>query len=362
MKSFKKILAILLALALIVAMSAIAFADGEVTASGTLLCEGETTLTLKKAIDITHYGDGASYEPEITYTYELTVGDADGIIKEGIEDAMIAPTTVSAEFDSDTEGDGKVEKELEWSFDLSKFPSAGVYHYVIEETTDVDPADIGIVRDADYRTVKDLLVYVVNGTSGLEIMGYALYEDITQDAENKIIDWTDDEDLETYATYDLKITKNITGDGADLTAEFPFTVELTGEMGHANVRVSDNATNADGTVTADLGNGGYMYIYGLPTTVTFTVAEENPTPDTYEVTVETNTGTAVGGDLEGGDDLTVVVDGEVSGEEQLEVTVTNNLDAPSPTGVAMRIAPFMAIGGAGIVFLALSKKSKKEEE
>ena len=46
----------------------------------------------------------------------------------------------------------------------------------------------------------------------------------------------------------------------------------------------------------------------------------------------------------------------------IAITVTNNLDAISPTGVIMRYAPFVLILAAGIVIFALSRRRRDKED
>ena len=213
-----------------------------------------------------------------------------------------------------------------------------------------------------------------NGTSGKEIYGFVLVDDeasTVTTASDKSPGWNSSDDLETYDTYNITITKNITGPLADLTAGFPFTVTLTGEMNAANIATDgtgENITNTSGTVTGTLGNGNTMIIKGLPTTVSFTVAEDNPMPDTYTTTATvtgvTGTTNASSASLTGNvKAFSVVSDGATSNAtDKIEITVENHLDVISPTGVVLRITPYVLMLGAGIMLFVLSRKRRNAVE
>ena len=161
MKNLKKILAVVLAVVLMAALSVTMFAEGETTTSDS------NSITLKKDITVTNYS-GYAYEPTITYTYQLKDGPAADASKT-VTDGQTPPITASfkqglvsylatgdaavktAVYSSNNAvSEGSTVRELKWTFDPAKFPSAGVYRFVIEETgTSVNPASIGIERSTD---------------------------------------------------------------------------------------------------------------------------------------------------------------------------------------------------------------------
>ena len=402
----KKILAILLAAMLVLTMAGSALA-ADMGASGTISTT-DSSVTLKKAIEVTNYSDYGAYAPTITYTYTLSNGTAEGTVTGEVVDSTTDPketmtvnykagltsylasssnavqTAVFTNTDTPETSGTTVSKDLTWTFDASKFPSAGVYRFVVAETsTSVAPANIGIERDTTYDTSKYLDVYVKNEDTGKAIYGYALVDD-----ENSTVDSTKDKsqgwnagtDLEKYKTYNLTITKKITGSGADMTAKFPFTVTLTGEMGYANITtagsdgesVSSFATatgnTQSATVTGNLGDGKTIVIKGLPTTVSFSVAESNPTPDTYTISSVNVTGvTATGttGTLAGNAaDTSVLASTAIAntGTSAISVEVTNNLDLISPTGVVLRFAPYIIMAGIAVALLELASRRRKDAQ
>lgn len=402
-KTYKSLSAIALAGAMIMGMNLTAFAaEGETqnteNTTGTIVTETievgkDNTATLTKALKVTNY-DGYVYEPTITYTYTLGNGTAAGTVtdnnltvnyKAGELSYLADPSafTKTAVFDKANAvaaEDGISSRDLSWTFDPAAFPSAGVYRYTVSETTSAVPAEIGIVRDGAYDTEKFLDVYVQNEGNAQIIAGMVLVDDeenAVDTASAKSSGWNTGEDLESYTTYNMTVTKEITGAGADMTAKFPFTVTLNGEMGHANIATEgSDGTNysqftlgEDGkkaVVTGTLGHDGTLTVKGLPTTVTFNINEENKTADTYKATAAAEgfelTTKADKSDLVGNGNLDVASGAIAQASAKIDIIVTNNLDAISPTGVMLRYAPYILILAAGIVIFALSRRRREKED
>lgn len=387
-KTYKSLSALALAGTMIFATGISTFAAEEAQTGTT----GANTAVLKKVIEVINH-DGYAYEPEITYTYLLESGTAAGTVtddnnltvnyKAGDVSYLAAGDSAekTAEFHSaDAVSGDTSSRDITWTFDPEAFPSAGVYRYTITETTSVNPADIGIDRADAYDTEKFLDVYVQNGAEGQEIYGLIVVDDEEQAVDEdsaKSEGWKVGDDLETYETYNLTVTKQITGAGADMKARFPFTISLQGKMDNANIategtgeNISEFGLDADGNaaVTGLLGNETDIVIKGLPKTVTFSVSEENQTGETYQATAEATNLTGAqlvsGSDLEGNAQLDVLTDGAVANAEggAITVTVTNSLEAISPTGVVLRYAPYILILAAGIVIFLVSRKRREKED
>lgn len=400
--------AIMLAGVMTLGMTGTVFA-GELTPGGTA---GSTTgslttpdsVTLKKAITVTNY-DNYTYEPDITYTYTLSGTQGGGTVSDGVTTVTFKAGSTAylrngseaeqkAVFSSENQvagsGEANASKDLTWTFDPAAFPSAGVYRYEISETaTSAAPESIGIERPEGYDTSKYLDVYVKNGESGLEIYGYALVDDeageVAEDSA-KGQGWNIGDELEFYATYNLTITKKITGTGADMTAKFPFTVNLSGEMSSANIAGSTGENGADAAISItegaegsadaakvvkEIGNEESIVIKGLPTTVTYSISEENSTLDAYKANVTSVTGTTAveetsnnNANLAAGNGTFQVAEGAaVKGSTgAIAIEVTNSLEIISPTGVVMRFAPYLFILGAAIFLIMFTRRRREEDE
>ena len=406
MKMYKRLSAITLAGAMIFATGIQAFAaedeqniDTNANNTITVNTAEANTAVLKKAIAVTNY-DGYAYEPTITYTYTLANGTADGTVTNtditNTEDLTVAfkagdinwladdeNAVKTAEFNSSNAVTGETSsRDLTWTFAPDEFPSAGVYRYKITETPSVDPAAIGIDRSVDYDTEKFLDVYVKNkdGEAGLAIYGMVVVDDenvAVDDNSAKSEGWNINDDLEIYETYNMTITKLITGAGADMNAKFPFTVNLEGKMDSANIatettgeQISAFGLNEDGSATVEgtLGHEASLTIKGLPKTVSFSIKETNNTRETYQVTtaVEKMEGAALAeeADLEGdGHEVEVLTDGAIANASgAIDIKVTNDLAAISPTGVVLRYAPYLLILAAGIVIFLVSRRRRDKED
>ncbi len=376
----KQIAAMTAAMVMTVSAGSMAFAAPMGT-NGTTDAAGNS-VTLKKAITVINHDD-YKYEPTINYTYTISDGAQSGQVtddegrnakyKAGLVSYVAGGASKAAEFSSDKAVSGDIsEKDVTFSFDESKFPSAGVYRFKVTETTSVAPAEIGIARPVNYDAEKFLDVFVKNENQGLSIYGYALVDDETDAVTSKSAKsqgWNAGDDLEQYETFNITVTKNITGALADMTAQFPFKVSLNGKMDAANIAIDGSGADlalANGTASGLLGNGKTMIIKGLPKTVSFAVTEDNPTIDTYKTTATVSgvegTTNADKAKLAGSaTDFSVVTGGHVNAaNDAIQITVENNLEDVSPTGLVLRYAPYALILAAGIVLLVLSRRRKAE--
>lgn len=113
-------------------------------------------------------------------------------------------------------------------------------------------------------------------------------------------------------TGDLELTKQVTGDGADLTRQFAFTIALTAPQGeslavsyparHTGDNTVTTATITDGAVTGILLKDDEVYtITGLPEGTTYTITEADYSAEGYSASATSQTygmnGTIPGGAL-----------------------------------------------------------------
>lgn len=230
--------------------------------------------------------------------------------------------------------------------DDSVFAAAGIYHYVVSQKT-------GDYEGITYSTATyDVYLYVLNNTAQDDL--YVAYAVVNNATDGKVdLQFTNDYGATTDTTHDVKVTKVVAGTAGDKVNDvFTFNVSVDGATGE-EYKVVYKANNADTdhtiSITADVDvqeisikHDGYIMIYGLSATDTYTIEETNGT--TLGYTVQNSKSSDGTGKVTG----QTTTDGE-------SYTVTNTKDANTPTGVIMDVAPYalMVVVAvvAGVVFL-----------
>ena len=165
---------------------------------------------------------------------------------------------------------------------------------------------------------------------------------------------------------DLAVTKTVTGNFGDTTEEFRFKVSgLTSGDSYEYTRFTSTdgsswtpaaGAGATGTLPADSsGEITFMLshhqkiVISIPSGTNVTVSEANGL-----YTASYVIGSA--GSEDGSSTGTITL------EDDKTVAFTNNLDAPSPTGISFRILPFLFMLAAGLFLLPLLFRRKRKEE
>ena len=456
----KKILALILAVMMVMAMSVTALADDDNVYTGVNQTEatsvsGTTSIPLNKTIVIFNTDDSTSVrEPDITFSYAITKATSaaagallsgttvtDGTntvtVYNGVTEAISGHTPItnpsnivyaqSNTVNATTKG-YEDEKTTNITIDPEGFPHAGIYRYLITETP--NPSDVTLrgleardTTDTDsdgktYDNTRYLDVYIYNpdydatsnptGHTTLWMAGAVIFktqistsgsegtDDIDASFEKTTgfepgtdgtpgtTDFTDDDTVDRYFTYNLDITKAITGTLADTTHDFPFQIDITGVLANAvTVDINNNGTTSTGSVsttvlsqTAALSDGETYSVTGLPKGTTVTVKEYNDTPDTYKLTTSfagttstaTQSNVVVGttsATATGETDVLINSDdaSNVKADTKTVLTFTNNLETISPTGLVLRFAPYIAMLVAGVaLFLIMASRRRRNED
>lgn len=446
----KKLISILVALMLVLAMVSVATAQ-EVLTNGiagesddSALIKEESVLILKELKVYNTTGEDI-YLPTVGYTYTITAEavangttvtdthDHEGYVYTG-NLAALDSTTKTVSFGPGTTAGytaagasatitqptaaATTGTSYYGGFTVGVDPDtlghAGIWRYKITEAEDSTNtlAKAGVVhQDASaYEAVRYLDVYVRldvndddndNDTEDFIIYGYVLW---TPDSQNEDTSITKAPNVtkengyvtanggDKYNTWNLIVTKDITGTLADTNHQFPFQVVLT----------SPNATPAqlhysavDGIPTADttaqlssasaltlgaltsastvkLTDDGVLTIYGIPAGVTATVQENNDTYDTYTAKATITAATAqtyTDNQVASGSNATIItgVDNAttttVLGSIDSRTDWENEIDIVSPTGYMARFAPYalILIAGIALMIIAGKKRAKNEE-
>lgn len=280
MKKLRKILAGLLAVAMVAGLSTAAFASEVVpppTQGPTDIPTDTSTVTITKTYTAINEG---TTSPAETFTLELV----DSEVTDG--DALTAPALgpiTGATFAAGAATAAGAVGEI--TIALPAYDKVGVYTYTLEEKQ-------GSTAGVNYymNTMK-LVVSVVNGANGL-VRVAAVYTD----AE----DGTKSDSFEnTYSAGTLDITKTVTGNMGDKNKYFTFTVMLVGQNGmtYADSYVVTGGSNEQNPTSIEIGKEATFYlkdgdtisIANLPYGVTYTVTEDEV--DGYETRATGEEGT-----------------------------------------------------------------------
>ena len=307
--------------------------------------------------------------------------------------------------------DGTVNTyDITLDFSGVSFAEPGVYRYEITESlpTDVSFAKLAINdnNEASDSKVRYLDVYV-DGNS--DIYGFVCIptnDNVTPSTETSKTNGfvLDSDGQDEYYTYDLTLSKTVVGDAyAKDNHAFPLTVifDNTEEFG-ACFKITETAKTgstgispAAGTLTGTPNWSGVALVKdscditytGIPCGVDVYVYETNDvTGTTYTVSTVVNGGTAVvDNSVAWGaapssavaqstrkeyeskkakvdtTEFTKVEAVNVEGAEpEQSIAITNTLLLISPTGVMVRVAPYVIILAAGITLLLISRRRRHE--
>ena len=414
MKNIKKISALVLALVMVLALSATALA-ANVPQSGVIASTTDTSIVIKKEITAFNPSGSMVNAPSITYSYSIAPGSADKEItdEDDVHAATVAgPTgatiTSSITWNAETVADqmntasGGAANTKDITVDLSgvTFPAAGIYRYVITETANF--TNTGVIDGGDHTRYLD--VYVKNSeTAGqYEIYGYVCFKhnnniDGSADAaaadavakavktQGFVSDTDDQDELTTdkYYTYNLTVSKTLTGDAGMNSHQFPFGIAFSGSetgvlpiiSGTAGTKptwsakgtMSSFSTTVSGA-TLKIANEQNVVITGIPVGTSVTINEKNDVTGTTYTSESTGLSSpdtnAASKSIETGatsNDATIAAQTAGSATDKT-VSFENTLVLISPTGVVLRVAPYALILFAGVALLLVSRRRKEAEE
>ncbi|MBS6723319.1 MAG: hypothetical protein KH268_10055 [Clostridiales bacterium] len=313
--------------------------------------EGISSVNVQKIVTT----DGNTYAPNTSFEFNVANGDAgtfsDGVngnvsVKQGVTDGLKFGTVATFAPDTDESTASSYVGNATLTVDASEFDGPGVYHYVVTE-------EEGTYEGITYSEESyDVYVYVYNGTNGLYVGNVVS----AQNGTKKDLTFTNDYGKDTDTTHDVIIKKSVTGNQGDKNEKFTFVVGVNGGAGE----VYKVVTTIDGSATTRYVESGKtitvqnvtdsdtIHIYGLSANDKYTVSETEANQNGYTTTYSDT-------DVTTADGATVTTDGT-------EMTVTNNRDASTPTGIAMTYGPYalmVALAG-GMAVLFLRRRNREE--
>lgn len=344
----KKIHALILALAMVFAMSTTAFA-AEVPTIGNGTEAQEATVSITKDFVM---AEGIAI-PSATFSFEITPKT------DGAPAATIAPITYPAEGTQSvhTTENGLLTATQTVAIQFGTFPHAGVYEYTLKETPDTYHGTGTVAYSADEYLLR---VYVANKADGSVYIQTITAE--KNGAKQAEVLFTN-----TYTKdASLTITKNTVGTLANKEQDFEFTIKFTNA---ATSTVTGILGQIDGNeyrfpvgqeIKFTLHDGQSLVFDSLPAGTRYVVteigAEDGYTPSVK--VIENGQATQDTTAVKDGDSISVSA---LVGEQENKVTFVNTYQEIAITGIVMNNLPFILLIGAGVVALAALSvlKSKK---
>ena len=409
----RKVASIFIATAMVAAMGVSAFAADMPQPGieeGTPVGESVgNSITLYKGIMPYNSDDLEINAPTISYSFSIAAGAAG---KEIIDDAGVkvktkAGVTGGVTIDSsdcawtnnDTMTPGTLStKPFTITFASNVFTSAGVYRYVITDTTTAATlAAAGVTRDTNnYDGTRYLDVYVKEDSGSFVIYGYVCFTtevDPLDDTQGKAAEnavktqgfvnkggesgTSTDTTCDAYYTYNVTVGKTLVNDTEHNDNKFPFKVTFSNSTITQNIKLSSDISGtadlqaelASASInglesTANIAHGAKVKYIGIPCGTTVDVFEtNNVSTAAYTSKCEDADTTAAEKVIslnEASNTASVECTADAEGTSKT-VTFTNTLALISPTGVAMAILPFVILLGFGIGFMVLGTTKRKEE-
>lgn len=378
-KFFKKVMPLVMAVTMTLSMSIAFAANGNYTED---IDTTKATITIPKYVVLNEFATAPVGEFEFTLA-AATSDDLSTNVKVGINPELVSITKATfngQEISStDTTDKGALSTKVidskkfvveNFTLDFSNVPftEPGAYRYVLSET---QGNIAGMTYDNSTRYID---VYVFNNEqgNGLVIKNVVMF---TEKADFEYSPEVNDERIgkdegfiNELETYDLSVTKTLSGNQANMNAKFDFSIEIdTSEItsayqsatyiiqtiGDATLKnpTTNSITVSDGktTIEVSLGHNGNIVIKDLPKGTKIKVTDDK---GLYTATYTVNSGESKDGNIYTLDSL----------ENNTNVVFDNELEGTIPTGVFLAVGPMLVVVVIGIMGMILVKRNHKEEE
>lgn len=375
----KKTIRRLGALAMVLAMAVSVFAVNASAATGVIGGTGTELKEITLTKNLTIKEDGA-LAPNATATFEVTLPSEDTtktVTESGVQktykvnkgitggllfDATHSNTITFTQASTRVTGQKYAQDTTKLKVDASVFTAPGIYRYIVKESSVTGD---GVTKD---DTVYYVDLYVENGdvVNGKQTYKVTAAEVLNNTNNNAKSDLVFDNEYETGA---LTVKKEVKGTLGDKTHEWEIKVTIKSSASATEtVKEKYTAKLSDGTevtltsgdeYTFNLAHDESVTIYGLSANDTYTVKETDGkvTTDHYTVSYVVNGTAATDGKVE--DTKLTTKEGALV---NANVTVENTLDAATPGGVIMTIAPYalMVVLAGAFAVVFLSRRNRAE--
>ena len=417
MKHIKKLAALAIALAAVLALSVTAWAAASLSNGVVAGSDGaalDKSVQIAKSIKAFNPDETTINGPSMSYSYTITSGTAgiqiidssnvSVLTKAGAQPSSVTLTGTSANTIAWTTDDQLTASSdgadntryLTVNFSGVTFTGAGVYRYVITETaTAAAYTASGVTRGASgsaagdpavYTETRYLDVYVRDareGETGFQIYGYVLASDNStqpQTDSNKLSSFTTD----NYVTSNVTISKTLNNDSAMNSHEFPFHVAFSGTTVAATEMKKNDTADTTADMTAGqatdfvkIASGQSVKYIGIPAGTTVSAYETNDVVGTTYASSATVTTTGtnaasknISWTTENVNAYAVYTQAAYNSNQASVTTTTtaanftepfiNTLVLISPTGLVFRVAPYVAMLCVGVpLFVVMTRRRKQ---
>lgn len=353
----KKIISLLLAMIMVFSLATVAAAVVPSEPAAESYTDMQTITFVK---NYKNPNNGVSPAETFSFTFEKVGVTHGGVINEATGEVVTLntmPNLVSVSSAAFNEGDaGKVEItgtgvdykcQRTVTVTLPEYTAVGIYEYKIEEKT-------GSTAGVTYHSDEIKLVVTVIEQDG-KIRVAAVHTEGANEQKDDMIH-------NIYESGTLAVSKEVTGNMGDLDKEFDVTVTFTAPedetVGAPITYVEDGVTKTIATTDWDaekntasvvikLKHEETITFKNIPEGVTYTVVEDDYTGEDYD-------------DAEYDfSDEAKIVNGDVDGNNDDTVKITNNKDTEVDTGIALDSAPYfviLAVAMFGMVALVSKKR------
>lgn len=332
-----------------------------------------------------------AHVPDAEFTFTITPGDAVPANPETKMPAIYAgigqPTVTKAEFTPDdtatTEvkdnevtlesGEAFAKKAVTVDFSSVNFTAPGIYRYTITENNPTSQSGVAIKGNST-RTLDVYVEYTDDNATTLAVTHYVLQDGTANpNTATKSKGFTN-----TYTTYDLTLTKDVTGNQGNRDKYFRFEVTIANAVAGTKYTVTvpsgltqndlegaDQLTDVNkgelvatgGTVTAVyyLKDGQSITIQGLTPATTYAITEASYAADGYTTKYQIDSN---------GEQTANSFDAQTMGDTSHTVTFTNHKQGTVPTGILLETAPYLILGAVvvvGLVVLFATRRRRTRE-
>lgn len=332
-----------------------------------------------------------AHVPDAEFTFTITPGDAVPANPEKKMPAIYAgigqPTVTKAEFTPDDTattdvkdnevtlepGEAFAKKAVTVDFSGVDFTAPGIYRYTITEDDPTSQSGVAIEGNST-RTLDVYVEYTDDEATTLDVTHYVLQDGTgNPNTAAKSKGFTN-----TYTTYNLTLTKDVTGNQGNRDKYFRFEVTIANAVAGTKytVTVPEGLSQNDlegndqmndvnkaeleatgGTVTAIyyLKDGQSITIQGLTPATTYAISEASYAADGYTTKYQIDSN---------GEQTANSFTAQTMGDTSHTVTFTNDKEGTVPTGILLETAPYLILGAvvvAGLVVLFATRRRRSRE-